>query len=85
MQIKVVKRCDGNSHTINVNRSENNNVNVGWLASIDEKISLIAMSVGVGIGFGGVTIMFIMWKRATHWLMVYNKPQPFYGVYRLPR
>jgi hypothetical protein len=35
------------------------NVKPGWLSHVNEKVSLIALGMGVGIGFGGVVAMFI--------------------------
>ena len=65
---------------------ESNHVKVEWLSRLNEKMSLIALGMGVGIGFGGVIAMFIMWKRARCWVpcLSQKKPQVFYGVYRLP-
>jgi len=39
-------------------------VRVGWLSHIDENISLIALGMGMEIGFWGVVVVFMLWKRA---------------------
>jgi len=53
---------------------------------MNEKISLLALAMGLGIGFGGVLAMFIAWERARNWLLGLpnNKLRSFYGVYRFP-
>jgi hypothetical protein len=56
----------------------------GWLNRVDEHISLIALGLGVGIGFGGIVTLIIMWDKAWHW-MVPPKIKPFHGVYRFPK
>jgi len=63
------------------------NVKMGWLSRVDEKMSLRALEMGMGIGFAGVLSLFILCKRARIWVMgmPYNQPQAFYGVYRLPQ
>lgn len=61
-----------------------NNVKVGWLHYIDEKMSLISLGIGAIIGFGGVLIVFIVWKKARDWMVPPNVPKRFYGEYRLP-
>lgn len=68
------------------NNSNNDNVKVGWLNKVDEKMSLMALGIGTGIGIWVVVGIFIVWKRARHWLLDLppNKPQLFYGVYRFP-
>ena len=60
------------------------NVEVGWLSHVDENISLIALGMGMRIGFGEVVVLFMSWKRAKHWVMLQNMPQPFFGVYQFP-
>ena len=66
--------------------SKSNHVKVKWLSHVNEKMSLIALGIGLGIGFGGVVFMFIVWERANCWILCLSpqKPQVFYGVYRLP-
>lgn len=68
------------------NNGKSKHVKVGWLSHLDEKMSLLALAMGVGIGFGGVVAMFILWKRARHWVLGLppSKSQAFYGEYRLP-
>ena len=64
------------------NSGQNNNIKVGWLSHLNEKLSLVTL----GIRVGGVVSMFILWERARHWVLVlpHNKPQDFYGEYRFP-
>ena len=68
------------------NNSYNNDVKVGWLNHVDEKMSLIALGIGAGIGIWVVVGIFFVWERATRWVLALppNKPQLFYGVYRFP-
>ena len=70
------RKCDNTSNT--------SNVKVGWLSHMDENMSLVALGLGMGIGFGGVVSMFMLWKRAKHWVVPPNMPPPFLGVYRFP-
>jgi hypothetical protein len=67
------------------NNNNNSDVKVGWLNHVNEKISLAALRIGVGIGIWIVVGVFIVWERATRWVLALplNKPQPFYGLYRL--
>lgn len=58
---------------------------VGWLSRVDEKMSLMALVIGLGIGFGGVVFAFVVWEKARHWLLSPKRPQPFYRVYRFPK
>jgi hypothetical protein len=51
---------------------------------MDKKMSLIALGIGVVIGFGGVVMVFIAWKKARDWVVPPNRPKLFYGEYRLP-
>lgn len=64
------------------------NIKRGWLDDIDEKLSLIALELGMGIGFGVVVAMFIVWDKARHWVLAlppYNNIQkPSYGLYKFP-
>ena len=66
------------------NSSTRNNVQVGWLNGLNGHMPLIALGIGMGIGFGGVILVFILCERAKCWLVPQTKPQPFYGVYRFP-
>ena len=61
--------------------SMGSNVRVGWLSCVDEKMSLIALGMGTGIGFGGVIVVFMLWERAKNWVVPPNIPKPFWGVY----
>jgi len=78
-QVEVVS---GSMRGINGDKSGNK---VGWLKHVDENISLRALRMGLGIGFGGVITMFIIWKRARNWVIPTIKPQQFYGMYRFPK
>ena len=51
---------------------------------MDGQMSLITLEIGMGIGFGGAILVFILCERAKCWLDPQTKPQPFYGVYRFP-
>lgn len=55
----------------------------GWLNQVDEHVSLIALGLGLGIGFNGVVFFIIMWDKAWQW-MVPPKKSAFYGVYQPP-
>jgi hypothetical protein len=55
----------------------------GWLDRVDEHVSLIALGLGIGIGFNGVVTLIIMWDKAWQW-MVPPKKRTVYGVYRSP-
>ena len=54
--------CNGNKRS----EGESNNsdkcamVKVGWLTRVDEKMSLMALAMGLGIGFGGVVFAFVV-------------------------
>jgi len=50
----------------------------GWLSSVDDHISLISLGLGVGIVFGGVVTLIIMWDGT-------SKDKTIYGVYRFPK
>ena len=52
-----------------------------WLSHVDEHVSLIALGMGVLIGFGGVVIVMITWDKAKG-RVVPPKAQPLYGVYQ---
>jgi hypothetical protein len=66
--------------------TKSNHVEVKWLTTVNENMSLIALGMGMVLGFGGVVTMFILWERARCWVLGIpsKKPQVFYGVYRLP-
>lgn len=66
--------------------SKNHIVKVGWFHRVDEKISVVALGIGLGIGFGGTIAMLNMWEKARLWMSSLwpIKPQPYYGVYRFP-
>ena len=66
------------------NVSQSSNVRVTWLSHVDEKMSLIAVGMGTGIGFGGVVTIFMLWERDKHWVVPPNMPQPFVEVYLFP-
>ena len=55
-----------------------------WLSSVNQYISLLALGLGLGIGFIGVVSVMLLWDRARRWVMP-PKPQPFYGVYKFPK
>jgi len=63
---------------------QSNDVKVSWLSHVEEKMSLIALGIGMGIGFGGVIIIFMLWEKAKHWIMLPNIPENLYGLYRFP-
>lgn len=65
--------------------SENGKSTMGWLSSVDEKMSLIALAIGLGVGFGGVIFVFVVWEKARCWVVPTKRPQTFYGEYRLPK
>ena len=48
---------------------KSNNVKMSWLSHVDEKMSLLTLGMGFGIGFGGVVAMFMLWERAKHWVL----------------
>jgi len=63
------------------------NIRKGWLSHVDEKVSLTALGIGVGVGFVAVVIMFITWDKARYWVVGLhskNIRRPFYGLYRFP-
>jgi hypothetical protein len=47
-------------------------------------MSLIALALGLGIGFSGVVSVMILWKKARYWVLP-PKIKPFYGVYKFPK
>jgi len=55
-----------------------------WLSHVEKHMSLITLVLGLGIGFGGVVSMMILWKKARNWV-VPPKIKPFYGVYKFPK
>ena len=72
------KIIEGNSST------KSNDVKLGWFNRVDKNMSIVALGMGLGIGFGGVVGMFIMWEKAKLWLLGPIRPQPYFGVYRFP-
>jgi len=50
---------------------------------MEEKMSLVALGIRMGIGFG-VIIIFMSWEKAKHWIVLPNIPENFYGLYRFP-
>ena len=68
------------------NESQNNIKR--WMHWVDEKVSLIALGMGLGIGFGEVVSMFIVWDKARHWVVIFppnnTRRIPFYSLYRFP-
>jgi Leucine-rich repeat (LRR) protein len=62
-----------NETKINKKRGDGAPINVSkswrWLNLVDEHVSLIALSVGLAIGFGKVVTMIIMWKKAWYWMV----------------
>lgn len=63
----------------------NTKTKVRWLKHLDGNMSLITLGIRMGIGFGGVVSMLILWKRPRNWLMPPIQAQRFYGMYRLPK
>ena len=55
-----------------------------WIGHVDENMSLIAVGMGTGIGFGGVVAILMFWERARHWVVPPDMPKTFVGVYRSP-
>ena len=76
--------CKQKDRPVATANGSGSNVKTRWLSHINKKLSLIAMVLGVGIGFGGVVAIFIIWDRAYHWVVPSNRPRPFYGMYRFP-
>ena len=65
------------------NNSSSAHMKMGWLEHLDEKMSLMALGIGFGIGIWGVVGVFIFFNRARHWVLGLppKKPQLFYGMY----
>jgi hypothetical protein len=81
------KQKDKPNKTSTGDNGDRSNVKRGWLSYVDEEVSLIALALGLGIGFGGVVSMFIAWDKARCWLMGWpsnNTQRPFYRFYRFP-
>jgi len=53
------------------------NVRMGWLSHVDENMSLTALKIGIGIGFGGVVVVFMLWEKARHWVVPPNTKLSF--------
>ena len=73
---RQARKCD--------NDTKGSNVEVGWFSHVEENMSLIALGMGMRLGFGGVVGIFMLWKRAKDWVVPPNMPRQFLGVYRLP-
>ena len=77
--------CKQKDKSMDGDKDSGSNVKRGWLSHVNEKVSLIALGLGVAIGFGGVVAMFIAWDRARCWVLCMppnNTRKPFYGLYR---
>jgi len=64
-----------------------NNVKARWFNYVNEEISLLALGIGVGNGFVGVVVMFIVWDKARCWVMGLtpnNTQRLVYGLYQFP-
>jgi hypothetical protein len=78
--------CNENERQANKddNSSKSINVRLGWISHVDENMSFIELGMGMGIGFGGVVIIFMLWKRSKNWVIPPNMTRPFFWVYRFP-
>ena len=78
--------CNENERQVRKGDSatKSSDVRVGWLSRVNENMPLIALGMGMGLGFRGVVGIFMLWKRAKQWLVPLNTPKPFLGVYRFP-
>jgi hypothetical protein len=65
-------------------KSMEGGVSRGWLNRVEEHMSLIALVLGLGIGFSGVASVMILWKKARYWVLQ-PKIKPFYGVYKFSK
>jgi len=72
------------THSNNTMEGTSINKGQGWLSRVNEHVSLIALGLGLGIGFSGVVSVMILWDKARLWVMP-PKTRPFYGVYRFPK
>lgn len=54
-----------------------------WLNHVNNVVSLIAVGLGVGIGFIAVVSVIIIWDKAKNWVMP-PRTEPFYGEYQFP-
>lgn len=64
--VRECGNCSGISHIIKV----------GWLERLDEKMSLMALGIGFGIGIWGVVGVFIFSKGAKQWVLGLPPNQP---------
>jgi hypothetical protein len=88
LSLPPCKQTDKSNKTMARDTGSESNVKPGWLSRVNEKVSLIALGMGVGIGFGGVVAMFIAWDRAKCWVLGLspnNTQRPSYGLYRYPK
>lgn len=87
LPLLTCKKNDKPKRTIGGGNSNNSNAKRGLLSYANEKVSLLALSLGLGIGFGGVVTLFIIWDKARCWIMGMssNTQKPFYGIYRFPK
>lgn len=69
-----------------VGDNDNMSVKRGWLSRVNEEVSLVALGIGTGIGFGGIIAMFILWDKARCWIISppNNTQKLLYGLYRFP-
>lgn len=44
-------------------------VSQSWSSQVKKHISLIALKFGIGIGFGGVMSVMILWNKARNWII----------------
>ena len=81
--------CNGkkNPRREDHNNSSSTHIKVGWMEHLDDKMSLMALGIGFGIGIWGVVGVFIFCKRAKLWVLGLppNTPRLFYGLYRFPK
>lgn len=55
-----------------------------WFSRVNEHVSLIALGLGTGIGFGVFVSIIMLCKKTRDWIIP-PKIQPFYGVYKFPK
>lgn len=87
LPLPTCKKNDKPKKTIGGGKSNQTNAKKGLLSYANKKVSLLALSLGLGIGFGRVVVMFIIWDKARSWVMGMpcHKQKPFYGVYRFSK
>ena len=84
LSLPPCKQKDKSMKTMARDTGIESNVKLGWLSCVNEEVSLIALGMGVGIGFGGVVAMLISWERERCWVLGLspnNTQRPFYGLY----